>query len=186
MLKTINKPHEIIELLFNLIMLLRPIDGIGENDGWNGAKLMMASPNKFVDELKKFSNKIGNVPEKTIGKIRNIINKESDKLKRMKEVSTSADNIYGWLQNSLNLYDINKKVEPMKKKVAEMTKKLIQLQSDLEATESLLERLNSELNLLNENKKIKQAQLDELTNQAQLMERRLNAATKLITGLSRE
>ncbi len=50
----------------------------------------------------------------------------------------------------------------------------------------MLERLNSELTTLNANKKIKQAQLDELTAQAQLMEKRLNAATKLISGLSRE
>lgn len=56
----------------------------------------------------------------------------------------------------------------------------------MEATELLLDRLNSELNLLNDNKRIKQAQLDELSAQAELMERRLNAATKLITGLSRE
>jgi dynein heavy chain len=60
------------------------------------------------------------------------------------------------------------------------------LANDLEATEQLLERLNSELTTLNANKKIKQAQLDELTAQAQLMEKRLNAATKLISGLSRE
>lgn len=39
---------------------------------------------------------------------------------------------------------------------------------------------------MNENKKIKQAQLDELTTQAELMEKRLNAAKKLISGLSRE
>lgn len=107
-------------------------------------------------------------------------------MNRIKEISSAAFNIYSWLQNTLNLYDINKKVEPMKKKVLEMTKKLNQLQQDLEATESLLERLNSDLTVLNENKRIKQAQLDELSNQAELMEKRLNAATKLITGLSRE
>jgi hypothetical protein len=45
-------------------------------------------------------------------------------MKRIREISSAADNIYQWLVNTLNLYDINKKVEPMKKKVAEMTKKL--------------------------------------------------------------
>jgi len=37
---------------------------------------MMSNPAKFVDELKKFSNKIGNVPSKTIDKIRNMDIKE--------------------------------------------------------------------------------------------------------------
>ena len=74
----------------------------------------------------------------------------------------------------------------MKKKVTEMTKKSDLNQADLSATESLLERLNNELSVLNENKKIKQAQLDELSAQAELMGKRLNAAKKLISGLSRE
>lgn len=34
-----------------MVMMLKPIDGIGENDGWIGAKLMMANPAKFVNEL---------------------------------------------------------------------------------------------------------------------------------------
>jgi len=124
---------------------------------------MMNNPRMFVEELKKFSNRIGNVGERTIQRIRNLNNKEAENMKRIKEVSSAAENIYQWLLNTLNLYDINKKVEPMKKRVAEMTKKLAQLQADLEETEKLLDRLNSELNLLNENKRIKQAQLDELS-----------------------
>jgi hypothetical protein len=47
-------------------MMLKPIDGIGENDGWNGARMMMNNPARFVDELKRFSNRIGSVTEKTI------------------------------------------------------------------------------------------------------------------------
>jgi hypothetical protein len=34
-----------------MVMMLKPIDGIGENDGWNGAKQMMVNPAKFVNEL---------------------------------------------------------------------------------------------------------------------------------------
>ncbi len=124
LLKTINKPHIAVDMVFQMVMMLKPIDGIGENDGWNGAKQMMNNPAKFVDELKKFSNKIGNVSGKTIDRIRNIDTKEAETVKRIKEVSSAADNIYQWLKNTLNLYDVNKKVEPMKKKVAEMTKRL--------------------------------------------------------------
>lgn len=115
----------------------------------------MNNPAKFVDELKRFSNRIGNVTEKTIGRIRNLSNKEAEGLGRIRDVSSACEQIYNWLQSTLKLYDINKKVEPMKRRVTEMTKKLNQLSLDLQATETLLERLTSELKELNDNKKIK-------------------------------
>lgn len=80
-----------------MIMMLKPIDGISENDGWNGAKQMMSNPAKFVDELKKFSNKIGNVGEKTITKIRNLNNKESENMNRIGDISVAAKGIFTWL-----------------------------------------------------------------------------------------
>jgi len=49
-----------------------------------------------------------------------------------------------------------------------------------------LNKLNSELKELNENREIKQKRLDDLTAEANVMIRKLNAATKLITGLGRE
>jgi len=114
-----------------MIMMLKPIDGISESDGWNGARQMMANPAKFVDELKRFSNRIGSVTDKTINRIRNLSNKEQEGLARIKDVSSACEQIYNWLMSTLKLYDINKKVEPMKKRVAEMTKKLDQLAKDL-------------------------------------------------------
>ena len=81
---------------------------------------------------------------------------------------------------------MHKKVEPLKKTVEQMTIKLTKLREELIETENLLNKLNSELAELEENRQKKQATLDELTKQANLMERRLNAAKKLISGLSRE
>lgn len=94
LLKTINKPNEYVAYVFQMVMLLKPIENIGENDGWNGAKQMMNNPRQFVEELKKFSNRIGNVGERTIQKIRNLNNKEAENMKRIKEISSAADNIY--------------------------------------------------------------------------------------------
>ena len=65
-----------MECVFLMVMMLKPIDNIGENDGWNGAKQMMMNPAKFVEELKKFSSKIGSVSSKTIDRIRNLDIKE--------------------------------------------------------------------------------------------------------------
>jgi len=58
---------------------------------------MMSNPTKFVDELKKFSNKIGGVGEKTISRIRSLNNKESENMSRIESISVAAKGIYVWL-----------------------------------------------------------------------------------------
>jgi hypothetical protein len=57
----------------------------------------MSNPTKFVDELKKFSNKIGGVGEKTISRIRSLNNKESENMSRIESISVAAKGIYIWL-----------------------------------------------------------------------------------------
>jgi len=50
----------------------------------------------------------------------------------------------------------------------------------------LVKTLTEQLNEANENSRKKKARLDELSYQAKTMERRLNAAEKLLSGLGRE
>lgn len=57
---------------------------------------------------------------------------------------------------------------------------------DLEQINNLVETLTKQLHEANENRIKKQARLDELTQQATTMERKLNAAEKLLSGLGRE
>lgn len=57
---------------------------------------------------------------------------------------------------------------------------------DLAATEQNLKELNESLAILNADKKIKADELQELEDQSNLMTRKLNAASKLISGLGSE
>lgn len=57
---------------------------------------------------------------------------------------------------------------------------------DLAQTEANLKELNDSLAVLNADKKIKADELQELEDMANLMTKKLNAATKLITGLGGE
>ena len=41
----------------------------------------------------------------------------------MKKVSEDAYGLIMWVSNTINLYEVYKKVEPLKKKVADMTSK---------------------------------------------------------------
>lgn len=53
----------------------------------------------------------------------------------MKKVSTAAAGMFGWVQATLKLYEINKTVEPLKKNVEEMTKNLKLSKKELQETE---------------------------------------------------
>lgn len=57
---------------------------------------------------------------------------------------------------------------------------------DLANTEAALKELNDSLAVLNAEKKIKVDELQELEDQSNMMTRKLNAASKLITGLGSE
>ncbi len=60
------------------------------------------------------------------------------------------------------------------------------MERELNETQELLVKLSKDLKELNERREEKQSVLNNLTEQANLMNKRLNAAKKLITGLGRE
>jgi len=59
-------------------------------------------------------------------------------------------------------------------------------QKDLAATEAALKELNDSLSVLNAEKKLKSDELQELEDQSNMMTRKLNSASKLISGLGSE
>lgn len=59
-------------------------------------------------------------------------------------------------------------------------------EKDLAATEAALKELNDSLSILNAEKKLKSDELQELEDQSNMMTRKLNSASKLISGLGSE
>ncbi len=104
----------------------------------------------------------------------------------LQKISAAAFGLNKWALATVNLYDVNKRVEPLRQKVKQLNALLSQLQSELESTLAQKNQLEKELAELEENRRIKQGRLDELTADAALMKKKLSAATKLIQGLSRE
>ena len=91
-----------------------------------------------------------------------------------------------WVISTIKCYDIYKDVEPKRRKAEEMKKQKAQAEKDLAETEAKLKDVTEKLNELNSKKKIKQDELDELEAKSMEMQRKLNAASKLITGLGSE
>lgn len=67
-----------------------------------------------------------------------------------------------------------------------MRKAKAQAEKDLAETEAKLKDVTEKLNVLNANKAVKQAELDDLEAKSREMQRKLDAASKLINGLGSE
>jgi len=83
-------------------------------------------------------------------------------------------------------YGVAKGVEPKRKKVAEAERNLRAAQKDLADTKERLAELNRTLAALRDQFATKTAEQLDLKAKAEVMERRLNAAERLIAGLGSE
>jgi len=84
----------------------------------------LKDPGQLINELKAYGDKIGKVKPGNIAKINKIIKEKEAEFEKLDKISKAAHGIYGWVSSTLKLYDVNRKVEPLRKKVEEMTVKL--------------------------------------------------------------
>ena len=106
--------------------------------------------------------------------------------KLMLEKSKAAGGLFVWATSTDSCYDIFKDVEPKRIMVEALRKKLNQANAELAETEANLAELNASLAVLNAEKKLKGDELASLEEQSNIMTRKLNSASKLITGLGSE
>jgi len=100
--------------------------------------------------------------------------------------SVAAGGLFKWVTNTLNCYDINKNVEPLRQRAITMKKAKEKGERELAETKANLAVLNEMLAKLNAELKIKKDEMNELERQSKEMTRKLNAASQLITGLGSE
>jgi dynein heavy chain, axonemal len=101
-------------------------------------------------------------------------------------ISKAGAGLFKWVNAMVNYHAVAKTVEPKRKKVAEAEKSLRLASKDLIKTQEDVAQLNAELSILNKNFREKSTEQHDLKEKADLMERRLTAASKLIVGLSSE
>lgn len=101
-------------------------------------------------------------------------------------ISRAGAGLFKWVNAMVNYHAVAKTVEPKRKKVAEAERNLRTASKDLARTQAEVVELNDELFSLNKSFTEKSMEQQDLKDKAELMERRLAAASKLIIGLSSE
>ncbi len=186
LLKALTTPPAPIKALGSCILILKPTGKESESEGWEGFRKMINQPSQFIAILKNFGDRLGNVQQRQINSINEKLRDKENAMDRMAEISEAAYNIMCWLESTIRLYDVNKKVAPLKKKVEEMKKESAKLQADLNETTALLASLQAEMFELNENRRIKETRLNEVNRDIAIMKKKLDTAESLLKGLARE
>ena len=138
----------------------------------------------FIKSLKEFEK--DGITKDQIKTIKGYMKDKKFTLEEIKSVSKPAAGMFKWVLAMMNYYKIASGVKPKRLKVAKGVKALKKAETELAEIKATVEALNAELAELSKTFEASTAEQKRLKDEAELMERRLEAAEKLIAGLASE
>jgi dynein heavy chain len=182
-IKSFATPPPLVMMVCMCVMHLRPTGKEDEAGGWKAAKAMM-SDTSFLKALKTYEK--DKLNDKMIKKVQHYFREKDLNYEKMISVSRAGAGLLQWVVAIKDYYSVARDVEPLKRKVKEMEKQQAQSQRELAEITAALAKVTAEIADLDVKYKSASSELKDLKEKAALMERRLNAASKLISGLGSE
>ncbi|RKO94122.1 dynein heavy chain and region D6 of dynein motor-domain-containing protein [Blyttiomyces helicus] len=158
------------------------IKGI-KDASWKSAKTMM-SQTDFKSSLQQLD--VDAVSSASIKNVKTILKEMETSMTRMQEISSAGAGLFKFVLAVVGYCNVAKTIQPKRMMVAQLEKDLAISKNIFERTTKELKRLNDELSTLQQQFHQAKAEQLELKKMAEIMERRLNAADKLISGLGSE
>ncbi|KAJ7569126.1 hypothetical protein O6H91_01G062100 [Diphasiastrum complanatum] len=178
-IRSFAKPHILVQKVCECVVILRGIKDVS----WKGAKAMMAD-NRFLASLMEFDKDA--ITERQIRALKDYFRDPKLSLDELTTISTAGAGLLRWVVAMMNYYNIAKVVAPKRLAVATAEKNLRNAQKELEKIEQEVGELSEQLKALRDQFEENTAEQQALKQKADLMERRLNAASRLIEGLGSE
>ena len=173
------KPHELVQNVALCVVILKN----GKDVSWKGAKVVMGEGN-FLRSLVEFDK--DGLTEKQVKQVKVYFQNADFTPEAMKNISQAGAGLLKWVYAIVNYYGVAKTVNPKRQAVANAEKTLRQAQKDLVKIQAEVKALGDQLAELQLKFEAGSTEERELQERADLMERRLTAASKLIAGLSSE
>ncbi|KXZ49756.1 DHC2 protein [Gonium pectorale] len=178
-IRSFAKPHDMVQKVCECVVILRNLKDVS----WAGAKAMMADGN-FLRSLLDFDK--DSLTDKQVRRVKDYLKDKNFNFENLKNISIAGAGLLKWVLAMVNYNNVARTVEPKRKKVAESERNLRIAQKDLANTKAEVQSLNAQLSQLRQQFEEKTAEQQDLKTKADLMERRLIAASKLIAGLGSE
>ncbi|OAF67720.1 1-alpha DHC [Intoshia linei] len=173
------KPPKPVQTICECIVVMKGIREVS----WKSAKGMMSEGN-FLKSLKEMD--VDSISPKQIATVKGFLKELDMTVEVMKDKSKAGAGLMKFVQAVVGYCDVAREVKPKRDRVAKLEKSFHQSKRELDKINREVDSLEKELSNLN--KKYEEATLErkQLTEETEIMERRLIAADKLITGLGSE
>ncbi|KAJ3144485.1 Dynein heavy chain 10, axonemal [Geranomyces variabilis] len=178
-IRSFAKPPKEVQKVCECICVIKGIKDVS----WKSAKTMMSATD-FKTSLQALDvDGISSAQTKAV----KVILKEMDvSLQRMTEISAAGAGLLKFVLAVMGYCSVAKTIAPKRAAVASLEKNLALSKNEFEKITRQLKQLNEQLGLLQQQFHQAKAEQVELQNMAAIMERRLQAADKLISGLGSE
>ncbi|KAI8825885.1 dynein heavy chain and region D6 of dynein motor-domain-containing protein [Fimicolochytrium jonesii] len=178
-IRSFAKPPKEVQKVCECICVIKGIKDIS----WKSAKAMMSATD-FKSSLQALD--VDGITSTQTKAVKGILKEMDVSLQRMTEISAAGAGLLKFVLAVMGYCSVAKTIAPKRAAVATLEKNLALSKNEFEKITRELKRLNEQLGSLQEQfQKAKEEQL-ELQKMAEIMERRLQAADKLISGLGSE
>ncbi|KAK3269901.1 Dynein heavy chain cytoplasmic, partial [Cymbomonas tetramitiformis] len=178
-IRSFAKPHMLVQKVCECVVILRGIKDVS----WKGAKGMMADP-RFLSTLIDFDK--DGLTDRQVRQVKEYMKDPKFSPEELNNISSAGAGLLKWVYAMVNYNSVAKEVNPKRRAVAEAERMLRTAEKDLAKVKSEVASLAKQLQELQEQFETKSAEQQDLKEKADLMEKRLNAASRLIAGLGSE
>lgn len=178
-IRSFAKPPKQVQVVCECILVLRGNKEIS----WQSAKGMMSEANFLRSLMEMDCDAITNNQVRTVrGYLKNL----HTSFEEMQAISKAGSGMLKFVEAIMGYCDVAREIKPKREKVARLERNFFQSKRELECIQSELSSIQKELQTLSEKYQAAICEKQQLQEEAEVMERRLIAADKLISGLSSE
>nr|XP_061803884.1 dynein axonemal heavy chain 10-like [Nerophis lumbriciformis] len=178
-IRSFAKPPKQVQVVCECILVLCKKKEIS----WQAAKAMMSDPGFLRSLMEMDCDAIGPNQVKTV---KGFLKALGTSLEEMQSISKAGSGMFKFVEAVVGYCEVAREIKPKRDKVARLERNFFQSKKELECIQSELSDIQRELKALGDKYQTAIAEKQTLQEEAELMERRLIAADKLISGLSSE
>ncbi|KAJ1569988.1 Dynein heavy chain 10, axonemal, partial [Nowakowskiella sp. JEL0078] len=178
-IRSFAKPPKEVQKVCECVCVIKGIKDVS----WKSAKTMM-SQTDFKTSLTLLD--VDNISSSQVKLVKNILREMDVSVARMQEISSAGSGLLKFVFAVVGYSNVARTIAPKRSAVATLEKNLTLSKAEFEKITKELKRLNEELTTLQQSFHQAKAEQLELKKMAEIMERRLIAADKLISGLGSE
>ncbi|XP_051831868.1 dynein axonemal heavy chain 10 [Antechinus flavipes] len=178
-IRSFAKPPKQVQTVCECILIIKGYKELN----WKAAKGMMSDPN-FLRSLMDMD--FDSISQSQVKNIRGLLKNLNTTMEEMEAVSKAGLGMLKFVEAVMGYCDVFKEIKPKREKVARLERNYFLSKRELERIQNELATLHAELEALGAKYEAAILEKQQLQEEAEIMERRLIAADKLISGLGSE